>query len=206
MTKIEKYISDIEVNEILSFVRSLNVRKEIRNKHINSVASKLNGDSHMFDITKTNMSKELSAFQSSGNVIDMELPDIFSKILNRICSELRIPKDNVFLQVLNQEKGGVIHPHYDSAINGYITFKCNMCIQSEEYQIFVGDDIFNIKQGDLYCFEASLYKHWTLPLTSSRVILSWGFILPYHLLGRNESDPRVRLSKRIINYFQDKKD
>jgi hypothetical protein len=57
----------------------------------------------------------------------------------------------------------------------------------------------------LYCFEASLYKHWTEEFNSRRVFLSFGFLVPYNVLGRNENDPRIRLSRRIENYFQNKK-
>jgi len=34
------------------------------------------------------------------------------------------------------------------------------------------------------------------------VFLSFGFIVPYSVVGRTENDPRVRLSKRISKYFQ----
>lgn len=47
-----------------------------------------------------------------------------------------------------------------------------------------------------------IYKHWTEPFTMRRVIVSFGFILPYSDLGTSDSDYRVRLSKRIIKYFQ----
>ena len=60
----------------------------------------------------------------------------------------------------------------------------------------------NIDEGDLYCFEASLYKHWSNSFDFDRIILSFGFILEYSDLGRDENDPRVRLSKRIERYFQ----
>jgi hypothetical protein len=73
---------------------------------------------------------------------------------------------------------------------------------SEDYQIFIGEDTLNISETDLYCFEASLYKHWTNEFKSRRVFLSFGFILPYENLGRDENDPRVRLSQRIYKYFQ----
>jgi hypothetical protein len=77
-----------------------------------------------------------------------------------------------------------------------------MCVESDDYRLFIDKEILDIKELDLYCFEASLYKHWTEPFRNKRIILSYGFILPYEDLGRDEKDPRVRLSKRIINYFQ----
>jgi hypothetical protein len=60
----------------------------------------------------------------------------------------------------------------------------------------------NINEGDLYCFEASLYKHWSNEFNFNRILLSFGFVLKYSELGRNEYDHRVRLSNRIEKYFQ----
>jgi hypothetical protein len=202
MKKINNFIFNNEKSEIISFIENIDIQSNIENKHINEVASKLNGDSFMFDITKTDLSKKLSTYQSSENLIGNDIPYLFIEILDRISKKLNIKKDNVFLQILNQDSGGYIYPHYDSAIDGYITYKCNICVVGDDYELFVGDDILNISQGDLYCFEASLYKHWTNPFNSRRIILSYGFILPYTDLGRDENDPRVRLSKRILKYFQ----
>lgn len=202
MKKIKKFFSDNERSEILKFINSLDKESDLTNKHIIEVSSKLKGQSWMFDISKTKLSTELSKFQSSNNLMDIELPEIFQILLNRISEKLKINKDNVFLQILNQKPGGLIYPHYDSALDGYITYKCNVSIESEDFQLFVGDDILNISSGDLYCFEASLYKHWTNPLKKRRIILSYGIILPYKDMGRNDECHRVRLSKRIVKYFQ----
>jgi hypothetical protein len=202
MNKINNFISKDESDQILSFVNSINIDLDIKNKHISEVAIRLNGNSYMFDISKTELSHELATYQSSNNLIDLELPPIFLEIMDRISCKLNISSDNVFLQILSQESGGLIHPHYDSSIDGYITYKCNVCILSGNYQLFIEDKIIDVNQCDLYSFEASLYKHWTEPFNDKRVILSFGFILPYSDLGRNEFDPRVRLSKRIIKYFQ----
>lgn len=202
MKKVSQFISDIEKVEVLSFVNSLKLDLEFKNEHINKVASKLNGTSYMFDITKTNLSNQLAKFQSSDNLTNITLPQIFLDLLKRISPTINISEDNVFLQILNQESGGSIHPHYDSSADGFITYKCNICLESDNYKLYVGDDFIEVSQGDLYCFEASLYKHWTEPFKNKRIILSYGFILPYSELGRTENDPRVRLSKRIEKYFQ----
>jgi len=98
-------------------------------------------------------------------------------------------------------KGGKINPHYDASVDGYINYKCNISVFSEDYNLFLDRDYIEIKETDLYGFEASLYKHWTNEFISRRVFLSFGFILPYELLGREENDPRIRLSKRIEKYF-----
>lgn len=199
---VNNFVSDIDIKKITSFISKIDIDLNIDNKHIISVASKLNGVSFMFDISKSEISNKLSMFQSSNNILDIDLPDIFLELVDKISSYLSISSDNVFLQILSQDKGGFIHPHYDSAIDGYITYKCNICIDSEDYKLFIDKESFDISKCDLYCFEASLYKHWTNPFNSKRIILSYGFILPYEELGRCDNDPRVRLSKRIINYFQ----
>lgn len=202
MKKISRFISDSEKSEILSFVNTLHVDLDITNKHISQVAKNLNGLSYMFDITKSERSNKLSKFQSSDNLMQNDLPEIFLTLLDRISNRLNINRSDVFLQILDQKSGGSIYPHYDSAIDGYITYKANISVLSEDYQLMVDDNVLDIKESDLYLFEASLYKHWTLPFTTRRVILSYGFILPYKDLGRSENDPRVRLSKRIVKYFQ----
>ncbi len=99
-------------------------------------------------------------------------------------------------------KGGKINPHYDASIDGYINYKCNISVLSENYNFFIDKESINIDETDLYGFEASLYKHWTNEFNSRRVFLSFGFILPYEILKRTENDPRVRLSKRIEKHFQ----
>jgi hypothetical protein len=68
--------------------------------------------------------------------------------------------------------------------------------------LFLDKDVIEIREGDLYGFEASLYKHWTNEFKSRRIFLSFGFLLPYDVVGRTETDVRVRLSKRIERYFQ----
>ena len=99
-------------------------------------------------------------------------------------------------------RGGKIEPHYDAAVDGYINYKCNISVESDDYTMHIGEEEVLIQEGDLYCFEASLYKHWTEPFKSRRVFLSFGFIVKYEELGRTHEDPRVRLSRRIEKYFQ----
>jgi hypothetical protein len=124
------------------------------------------------------------------------LIDKFSDLLN-------IPKDHTFLQIVDMNKGGVIGKHYDASYDGFINYKCNVSVLSEDYDFCVDDEIISVNQSDLYGFEASLYKHWTPnSFSSRRILLSFGFLIPYESLGRTESDPRVRLSKRIEKYFQ----
>ena len=141
-------------------------------------------------------------FQSISNVSREPLPGFIYKIIDRISEEFNFPKDNIFLQAVDMSKGGKITPHYDASIDGYINYKCNISILSEDYELFLDKESISIEETDLYGFEASLYKHWTNEFNSRRVFLSFGFILPYEILNRTENDPRVRLSKRISKYFQ----
>jgi hypothetical protein len=201
--KINEFITKEEKEEIISFVNSINYKPTFTNEHIKEVADKLCGVSYMFDITKTNVSSYLSNFQSSNNICDYKLYDIFYILMNRISDRLNIPIDNVFLQILDMNSGGVITPHYDTSIDGYINYKCNISVLSEDYTINIDKDIIEVAERDLYSFEASLYKHWTEnKFTKRRILLSYGFGLTYEQLGRNDNDPRVRLSKRINKYFQ----
>ena len=101
------------------------------------------------------------------------------------------------------DKGGAAGAHYDASLDGYVNYKCNISLMAEDYIFVIDNKELHIKEGDLYSFEASLYKHWTLkPFTSRRILLSYGFILPYKDLGRDENDPRVILSKRMRRMFQ----
>jgi len=201
-TKIPNFLGSDQRPQIISFVEDLNLENNITNGHISAVANELRGESFMFDLTKTEISKYLSDYQSSGNIQSECLPSIFFEIKDRISDTLQISKDHVFLQILDQKKGGKIIPHYDTGADGYINFKCNISPLCDDYKIFVGDDVVEVTEGDLYTFEASLFKHWSGDFSNRRILLSYGFGLRYEELGRSEMDPRVRLSRRIQKYFQ----
>jgi len=100
------------------------------------------------------------------------------------------------------KSGGKIKKHYDTTYPGFINYKCNISIKSENYTLFTGENKINIDENDLYCFEASLYPHWTNEFKQDRIILSYGFGLDYQTLGRKIDDPRIRMSNRIFKYFQ----
>ena len=200
---IKNFINNEETHSILEWVKSFNHVHNCDNNHIKEIRKNLNGDSYMFDISNTPLTNKITTFQSGNDVINSELPQIFLDLIDRISDTVSIPKNNVFLQILDMDKGGKINPHYDTAIDGYITYKCNISVISHDYTLNVDKEIFNIEQSDLYCFEASLFKHWTeKEFNSKRILLSYGFIIPYNELGRTDDDYRVRLSKRIANYFQ----
>jgi len=198
----KKFITEDEVNQIVNWIDSVNHNGNDSNHHLTELSKTLNGKSYMFDISKTPLTNYITKFQSISDVSNETLPEFIYKIIDRISEEFNFPKDNIFLQSVDMNKGGKINPHYDASIDGYINYKCNISVLSERYDFFIDKESINIEETDLYGFEASLYKHWTNEFNSRRVFLSFGFILPYEILNRTENDPRVRLSKRIEKYFQ----
>ena len=198
----KKFITKDEASQIVSWVESVNHDGNDSNYHLTELSKTLNGKSYMFDISNTPLTNYITKFQSISNVSREPLPGFIYKIIDRISEEFNFPKDNIFLQAVDMSKGGKITPHYDASIDGYINYKCNISILSEDYELFLDKESIGIEETDLYGFEASLYKHWTNEFNSRRVFLSFGFILPYEILNRTENDPRVRLSKRISKYFQ----
>jgi hypothetical protein len=198
----KKFITEDEVNQIVNWIDSVNHNGNDSNHHLTELSKTLNGKSYMFDISKTPLTNYITKFQSISDVSNDTLPEFIHNIIDRISEEFNFPKDNVFLQSVDMNKGGKINPHYDASIDGYINYKCNISVLSENYNFFIDKESINIEETDLYGFEASLYKHWTNEFNSRRVFLSFGFILPYEILKRTENDPRVRLSKRIEKHFQ----
>ena len=198
----KKFITKDESKQIVKWIDSVNHTGNDSNCHLSELSKELKGKSCIFDISNTPLTNYITKFQSISDVSQDILPEFIYNIIDRISKEFNFPKDNIFLQAVDMNKGGKINPHYDASINGYINYKCNISVLSENYDLFIGDDSINIEQTDLYGFEASLYKHWTNEFNSRRVFLSFGFIVPYDVVGRSENDPRVRLSQRIQKYFQ----
>lgn len=199
---IRNFISQEEVNSILSWIESIDHNGIQANHHLTEIAKSLNGKSYIFDISKTKLTKYITQFQSISNASSDCIPEFIQNIIVRVSNQFNLPLENVFLQAVDMKKGGKIDPHYDAALDGYINYKCNISVVSENYNFYIDKNILSINPTDIYCFEASLFKHWTEPFNTRRVFLSIGFIIPYSLVGRTESDPRVRLSKRIEKYFQ----
>lgn len=198
------FLKEDEQDLVIEHVNSINHKSKANNKHLKHLVRKLQGSAHMYDISKNEITKEITTYQSGGNdVMKEELPEIFYSIQERITKTIGIPNQNSFLQIVDMNKGGTVGAHYDASLDGYVNYKCNISLMGEDYTFVIDNKEIHIKEGDLYSFEASLYKHWTLkPFTSRRILLSYGFILPYKDLGRDEDDPRIRLSKRIRRMFQ----
>jgi len=201
--KIKKnFISKDETNQIVTWLDSVNHTGEDSNYHLTELSKVLKGKSCIFDISNTSLTNYITKFLSISDVSNDPLPDFIYNIIDRISKEFNYPKDNIFLQAVDMNKGGKINPHYDASIDGYVIYKCNISVLSEDYDLFLDKDTIKIQETDLYGFEASLYKHWTNEFNSRRVFLSFGFILKYEDVGRTINDPRVRLSRRIEKYFQ----
>ena len=198
----KKFISKDEVNQIINWIDSVNHSGNDSNHHLTELSKTLNGKSYIFDISNTSLTNYITKFQSISDVSKEGLPSFIFNIIDRISEEFNFPKDNIFLQAVDMNKGGKINPHYDASVDGYINYKCNVSVLSEDYELFLDKGSIKIQETDLYGFEASLYKHWTNEFNSRRIFLSFGFVLPYEILNRTENDPRIRLSKRIGKYFQ----
>lgn len=198
----KKFITKDESNQIIEWLDSVNHTGNDSNYHLSELSKKIKGKSCIFDISNTPLTNYITKFQSISDVSLEPLPDFLHNIIDRIVKEFNLPKDNIFLQAVDMNKGGKINPHYDASIDGYVNYKCNISVLSEDYDFFVGDEIAKIEETDLYCFEASLYKHWTNEFNSRRIFLSFGFVLKYEDVNREINDPRIRLSQRIGKYFQ----
>ena len=198
----KKFITKDESNQIVKWIDSVNHTGNDSNYHLSELSKELKGKSCIFDISNTPLTNYITKFQSISDVSKEGLPSFIFNIIDRISEEFNFPKDNIFLQAVDMKKGGKINPHYDASVDGYVNYKCNVSVLSEDYELFLDKESIKIQETDLYGFEASLYKHWTNEFNSRRVFLSFGFLVPYNVTGRNENDPRIRLSKRIGKYFQ----
>lgn len=201
---IKGFVSEDEKEGVLAWANKISHVQNTENHHIKEIGKELLGNSHMFDLSKSPISGIFTQMQSGNDVVNEEVPSIIKDIADRIKDSLGIPADHLFMQCVDMRSGGKIGAHYDIGISGHIVYKCNISVLSEDYNFYVDKDTMEISEGDLYCFEASLYKHWTDRFNGRRVLLSYGFVLPYDVLGRSEEDHRVRLSKRIEKYIQHK--
>jgi hypothetical protein len=193
---ISNFISKEEVDVILAYNPSCK-EVEISNEHIRTIAEATNGYTVLCDLTKSEVSKEVSEFQGDATLVD-NVPSIFHELSDRISKTLSISAEHVFFQYIVLGPNGMVKKHYDAGKPGYVTYKCNICVSGPDKDvIWVDKSSLSIAPMELYCFEANLYKHWMDSVESSRVHLSYGFLIPYSELGWTEDSPRVRMSNRI---------
>lgn len=201
---IKNFISSSEVDEIIKYgyVQQEVVASTIANIHVKKINENLKGSSITCDMTCTEISSAASKYQGDATCVSY-VPSIFHNIKDKIASIIGINKSHVFFQYLELKAGGKVPMHYDVAVPGYITYKCNVAVIGPEIdEIYINKDIFTFPQRSLYCFEASLYKHWAIPAECRRIVLSYGFMLSYSDLGWADTDPRIKLSNRLWNKFQ----
>lgn len=199
---IKSFITVEESQKIVNWIEGLEIISSTNNKHMSNLSESLKGKAAMFNQSETELTNYITQFQATSKIQTTEVPQFILDIQKRIAQVLELPMDNVFFQAVDMPKGGSIGVHYDASLTGWINYKCNLSVLSDDYKFYIDKDVLEVCSGDLYCFEASLYKHWTDLFSSRRVLLSFGFILPYDILGRKSNEPRVRLSQRIEKYFQ----
>jgi len=199
---IRDFVTKEERKTLVEWIDGLQEIASLPNHHLEHLSKKVKGKSIIFDISNSGITNYITKFQSISAVCHETVPPVILSIFDRIAAHLDLPKDHIFLQAVDMSKGGKIDPHYDASVDGYINYKCNISVESKDYEINIDRHRVPIQEGDLYCFEASLYKHWTEEFSSRRVFLSCGFMLKYEKLGRSIDDPQVRLSRRIAKYFQ----
>jgi len=150
---IRNFINEDEVKLIIEWLDSVNHIGSASNHHLDELGKSLNGKSNIFDISKTHLTKYITKFQSVSEPSTEDLPIFIHNIIKKISDKFNLPTDNIFLQAVDMKKGGKINPHYDAAVDGFINYKCNISVLSEDYNIYIGDEVLEIKQTDLYCFE-----------------------------------------------------
>lgn len=196
---ISDFITKEEQSELKEYAAAM-PSAEIANEHIRAVNEQIKGRSILCDLTKTDISNDVSAFQGDATTVQ-QVPAIFHVVGCRIAEKLKIIGEHVFVQCIASGDGGRVAPHYDAAAPGYITYKCNIAIDGpHKDSIFIAGRSVEVQPGDLYCFEANLYKHWAEP-APPRTLLSYGFLIPLEDLGWDKNDPRVRMSDRIWKKF-----
>lgn len=174
---------------------------KINNEDIRMVNEQTNGWSVACDLTKTEPSQKVSFYQGDATNL-AQVPQFFMDLADRIATTLVIDQSHVFFQYIHLGTGGKVLSHYDLGLPGYITYKCNVFVDGPEEDSLSVDKInVPLKKYDLYCFEASLFRHSMESTRYIRTHLSYGFLLPYQDLGWSENDPRVRLSQKIWRKF-----
>jgi hypothetical protein len=198
MKTINNFITTDEAKEIIDFSKSfIKTKTEIENKNVKALNEASNGWTFLYDITKSNISKEISKHQGDTTQIDY-VSEIFINIADRIAKKINLNKENMFFQYIYLGSGGEVKKHYDVGLPGYITYKCNISVDGPDLDyIYIDKEKLLIEKFDLYCFEANFYQHWMDKSDKSKIHLSYGFVIPYADLGWNENDSRVRLSNKI---------
>lgn len=207
---INDFITDDEQNQLKGWFEKVKENHGENNvvtqKNLRELQKSINGWSIMRHFSDTETIRQLTYALVEEEEDDMgEIPQFVWDIRNRIINQWDIPNmdRNSFLQMTMVGRGGFVHPHYDPAPDGYVTCRANVFFSTwDGDSIYIDKELFPIKERDLLCFAASLYKHKTEPCQcDKRIFCSFGFLLPYEVFGINEDHPRARLSQRIWKSF-----
>lgn len=191
------FITQIEQQEIARYIRSYRPETtEVGNERVRYLTEETKGFSAVHDFTRTELSKKIASIQSDNRILE-SVPPLLHELKQRIAQALTIKDTDVFMQGILVGQGGRVAPHYDAAPHGYVTYKCNIVVSGPKNDIiYIDKDKIAINDLDLYAFEANFYKHW-MDEAEERIVLSYGFILPYADLGWESDSPRVKLSDKI---------
>jgi hypothetical protein len=200
MLVIHNVLNDSEIQDLLNGITEAEHPK-IENSHISFINKESKGWQVICDLNKTFLTKSIVPYQGDATQRD-SIPSVYHIIAKRIADILDLANTNTFCQYIFLGKNGRVAPHYDAGMPGYVTYKCNIYLEGPDDYLIVGKERSLIKKGDLYCFEANLYKHWMEASNVERTHLSYGYILPYSHFGIDSRNPRVRLSNRVWERFQ----
>jgi len=211
---INEFISEEEQAKLMNWFCEVRDRhgenKAVVQENLKSLQDSINGWANMKIFSDAEELRQLAHSLVEGDDKDFgEIPDFVMDIRQRIIDEWKIPgmEEKSFMQFVMVGPGGHVHSHYDPAPDGYVTCRCNLFFSTwDGDSIYIDKKHFPIKERDLICFAASLYKHKTEPCQcENRVFCSFGFLIPYESLGIDFDDPRARLAQRIWKSFIDLK-
>ena len=198
--KIEAFLSESEIQSLLEALNFQHADKKF-NKNTQAIAELLKGVVIPYTFNDSPISTQIVEYQSGES--PRKPSDLLISLRDRIADKIKIKTEHSYLQILNMESAGSILPHYDASIPGYVNLKANIRLVGQKDDLFFyHDKVIVINPGDLYIFEASLYKHWSKQSISSRVTLSFGFMIPYKDLGYHGNEPRLRMSEKIMKKFK----
>lgn len=199
---IHNFITEEDRSSVLEWGYQNEAHVSIENSHIKHIHDALKGFSLICDLSHTPVTDYICRFQGDSTMID-QVPSVISAIGDSIAERLGLNTDHRFVQFIGMKAGGEVKAHYDACYPGYVTYKCNVQVSGSGVEkVYVDTSVIVPPVRGLYCFEASLYKHWIDPCSADASLLSYGFVVPYKDLGWSANSPRVRLSERIFQKFQ----
>jgi len=199
MIIINGIISDVEQSDIIQWVNNFRpASTPATNVQSKNISDGLNGYSVLFQLTNTDLVKQVIDYQ--GEKAIEQPPEFLIVLKDRLVNEVDdIDGVHVFVQVIVLNPGGEITPHYDASVLGYINYKCNVFVECPNPDtVYVDKEAQIVRPKGLVCFESSLYKHWMDVASTRRVVLSYGFMVKYENLGFTLDSPRVKLSNKIM--------